>query len=325
MNGDENSRAIVPYRVQPPAALLPTSDELSMIKAIAGTAIAGQSLLPKIGDRAMTAGEAAVIMLYGRELGVQPMAALSHIYVVKGRPETSTQLKVGLMQARDPDAGVEILERTTERAKVRVTYKGRSQVFEATMEDAKRADLATGVNWKKYPKQMLVWTATRTGVRIMAPDAILALAQLPAIDQTAQMLPDDDPSIIEGEAVDVTDLPPIEPTLTEEGEADIEPPPVPISPPTTLEPEEEPIAEPVAVEEPPAEDEADLEQLQKQAHNAVADYKKAHGVPAFAKLLRSVPGAVNEQGNWHAKGITADVARAVIAACLEPVAVAEEA
>ena len=222
---DSKGTAIVPYKVQPPAALLPTSDELAMIKAIAGAALEGKSLLPTISERGterpMTPGEASVIMLFGRELGVQPMAALSQIYVVKGRPSASAQLLVGLMQSRDPNAWVEILQRTAEVAKVCIHYKGRSQVFEATIGDAKRAGLAEGVNWKKYPKQMLVWTATRTGVRIMAPDAINALHQLPTIEQAGEMFEATPAFDVEGTAVEVAAAD-AEPSLTPEGEADIE-------------------------------------------------------------------------------------------------------
>lgn len=194
----EQSTALVPYRVQPPAMLLPTMDEMQMIKQIAATAGAAGSLLPQIGNHAMTAAEAAVIMLYGRELGVQPMASLAQIYVVKGRPQPSAQLYLGLMQARDATAGCEILERTEKRARVRLTYRGKSQVFEATIEDAEAAGLTKGregqptINWKLYPKQMLTWTAVRTGARIMAADALSALAGLPPqATMEDYMLPDD--------------------------------------------------------------------------------------------------------------------------------------
>lgn len=228
--------ALQPYRVQPPTALLPTTDELNMIRAIAQTASKETSLLPKIAGKPMTEGQAAVIMLYGREMGVQPLAALNQIYVVNGRPQASAQLMIGLMQSADPNAGVEILERTIEKARVRITYKGRSQTFEATMDDAKRANLTKNPVWSSYPKQMLVWTAVRTGVRLMAPDALNALAQLPPVSEAEALIPEGDTIEAEAVAVSVVDE---EPSLTEDAEADITPEPEPDQP-AAAEPEPEP-------------------------------------------------------------------------------------
>ena len=223
MTQEATTTALVPYRVQPPAVLLPTRDEMAMIKAIAATAGEAGSLLPQIGNRAMKAEEAAVIMLYGRELGVQPMASLSQIYVVKGRPQPSAQLYLGLMQARDPDAFCEILERTEKRVRIALHYRGRRQVFEATMEDAELAGLTRGregqptVNWKLYPKQMLTWTAVRTGARLMAPDALSALAGLPnqstmedfvAVDDDNAPPAEPEEKVVEGATIARPDQPP---------------------------------------------------------------------------------------------------------------------
>ena len=271
--GIDMSTAIVPFKVEPPNALLPTVDEMEMIKIIASTASAGESLLPMIGNRRMNEGEAAVIMLFGRELGIQPMESLQHIYVVKGRPETSTQLKVGLMQSYDPNSGVEIIERTLEKATVRITYKGRSAEFTATMADAKRAGLNSNPVWTKYPMQMLVWTATRTGIRIMAPDALLRIAPLPTVEEAATRL-----RVLDVSAKTIEELSPAEASMTEEDEVEIvqprveidgdgnvvtvpdkeaaeaSAPAVPETPPTTSapEPEPEPAEEP-ATEAPVAE------------------------------------------------------------------------
>ena len=215
---------LVAYKVQPPATgALVTSQELGMIKAIAATAQGAAGLLPQINGKNMTEGQATVIMLYGHELGVGPMAALGQIFVVKNRPSASAQLLLGLMQSRDPHAGVEILERTAEKAKIRITYKGRSQEFEATIEDAKLADLMKNPTWSKYPKQMLVWTAVRTGVRLMAADAINALASLAPFSEVQAEIEAAEAEAIDAEAIDVTTIEPETSAITDEGEGDSEP------------------------------------------------------------------------------------------------------
>jgi hypothetical protein len=241
---DKRGRALVPYKVQPSTALLPTQTDMAMIASIAQTAAAGGNLLPTIGSgdkaRRMNSDEARVVMLYGLELGVRPFAALKQIYIVKNRPEPSAQLMLGLMQSRDPKAGCDILERTTERAKVRLTYRGRSGVFEATMDDAKRAKLTGNATWALYPKQMLVWTAVRTGVRLMAPDAVNALEGLPSVQEAGEMFESVEP-YMEGEAVDVTEQEASEPaSLTEADEEGI-----------TSEPQPQPGPEPQAEGETP--------------------------------------------------------------------------
>lgn len=279
--------ALQPYRVQPPAALLPTTQDLKMIQAIAATAGRETSLVPKVAGKPMTQGQAAVIMLYGRELGVQPMAALNQIYVVNGRPQASAQLMTGLMQGADPDAGVEILERTTEKARVRITYKGRKQTFEATIEDAKRANLTKNPTWSTYPKQMLVWTAVRTGVRLMAPDALNALAQLPAVgDAEAMFPPAEEEGVIEGEAVDVSDVT-VEPSLTEEAEADIAPEP----------------------EAAPAED---IGKLRNQAGKAFSDFAELRDMKTAIEYVQGMNGSAIVDGNLKLGNLTEENCKELI-------------
>lgn len=316
--------AVVPHKVQPPAALLPSVQELDIIKAIAATAGSAGNLLPTIGKRPMTAAEATVIMVYGRELGVQPMSALQHIYVVKGRPESSTQLKVGMMQAYDPNAGVEILERTLERARVRITYKGRSAIFEAAKEDAQRADLLGNPVWAKYPMQMLVWTATRTGVRIMAPDALLRLAPLPDVDELA-------PPVIEGDAIDVTNMEGADPSLSEEDETEIaaeeangetvkaqraggdtvdisvDHPIVEGEPPQASPPQAPPPTEKAAAP-------GDLGKLRFDANKALERYQEAHGDDAWRAFVEErCPDAFDaETGNVRLADITAEQADRIV-------------
>jgi hypothetical protein len=42
---------------------------------------------------------------------------------------------------------------------------------EFTMDDARRAGLAGGENWKKYPRNMLLWRAMSNGAKFFCPDA----------------------------------------------------------------------------------------------------------------------------------------------------------
>ncbi len=120
-----------------------------------------------------------LIMATGAELGIPATTALRSIYIIKGRPVVSADLKVSLcMRRRDRCEYFVLIESTDERA----TYEtkpvgGQVQRFTFTMDDALRAQLnfSEGSNWKKYPKAMLRHRCSAELAQAIYPDVVLGL------------------------------------------------------------------------------------------------------------------------------------------------------
>lgn len=111
-------------------------------------------------------------IMYGAELGLGPMQALSKIAVIDGRPSLSAEAQRGLIRA----AGHRIW--TVELTNTRCTLAGqrhgddRSEEVSWTMDDAKRAGLSGKSNWRAYPRQMLLARATADLARLLFSDVL---------------------------------------------------------------------------------------------------------------------------------------------------------
>ena len=123
---------------------------------------------------AREASQAIVKVLAGRELGLGPIASMSGVYIVKGRPALSANLLAGCLK-RSGKYNYRVLTPMADRAKVceiaffeRAGEKweeiGRS-VF--SLEDARRAGTQ---NMDKFPANMLFARAITNGIRWYAPD-----------------------------------------------------------------------------------------------------------------------------------------------------------
>lgn len=123
---------------------------------------------------AREASQAIVKVLAGRELGLGPIASMSGVYIVKGRPALSANLLAGCLK-RSGKYNYRVLTPMADRAKVceiaffeRAGDKweeiGRS-VF--SLEDARRAGTQ---NMDKFPANMLFARAMTNGIRWYAPD-----------------------------------------------------------------------------------------------------------------------------------------------------------
>lgn len=239
---ERESRALVPVKVTPPTALLPTINDFQIMKALATETAQAKGLLPA---SIQGPAQAFAIMLAGWELGVRPMTALRHVYVVNGRPEPSAQLSLGLVKARDASADMRILERTEKKCHVQLWRSGKLAAdITATWDDAERAGLTKNEVWRKYPKQMLQWTAVRTACRLGAPDALNAISSVTALEdagavfETADALPPAGP-IIDVAAGDYRNEGDELPPATQDGEAVAPHPPAP-APSDSPQPQEAP-------------------------------------------------------------------------------------
>jgi len=130
----------------------------------------------------------AAAILSGREMGIGPMRALSHVHMIEGRPSLSAEQKRAAALA----AGHEIayVESTTTRCTVRGRRNGSDQwsTVTWTADDAKLAGLAGRENWRKHPRRMLQARATGELVDLLFPDASAGLA-------TTEELVDDTDSV----------------------------------------------------------------------------------------------------------------------------------
>jgi len=111
-----------------------------------------------------TPAQAVAIILTGRELGLPPMQSLRSICIIQGKPELSADLQLSIFH-RDGGRS-RWLTLTATEAKLLLKHPNGDEHTETwTMEDAKRAGLAAGVNWQKYPKAMLRSRAITAGLK----------------------------------------------------------------------------------------------------------------------------------------------------------------
>lgn len=126
---------------------------------------------------AMNAAEIFSIMMYAHGLGLDPFQALyggirSGCSNSGGKMELSPQTMNGLMVARGHK--VEEVEFTDEKCVLRGTRgdNGVSMTACFSLEDAKKANLASKGNWTSYTRDMLFARAISRLCRRLAPDAI---------------------------------------------------------------------------------------------------------------------------------------------------------
>lgn len=209
MNETE-SREIVPVNLTRREALLPTERDYQLIEKAAAMVMAGAVSLPK---ELNTKEKVGAVMLYGLELGLAPMSALRHLYIVNGKVQPSTEVMAGLLLSRYKDARLKVDELTDERCVMRLIWPSRdvNDTYIVTMADLKRAGLADGEVAKKYPQDRLRYHATKRLLRIYAPDVINGMDQGAPIVGEDVLPPDDeideselwnpgDAHVIEGES-----------------------------------------------------------------------------------------------------------------------------
>lgn len=125
------------------------------------------------------ADEAFAVMVYGAELGLEPMASMRSIFLIDGQPTCSAGLMRALIQA-----GGHLLA-WRQVADDRVVLYGRRRDTGAdttvtwTLDDARRAKLLGKGNWATYPRAMLAARATSELARLLFADLLHGLAYTP--------------------------------------------------------------------------------------------------------------------------------------------------
>jgi hypothetical protein len=220
-------------------------------RGIAGTPFVPASLrVMHVGeiDLAATTANIAATLLTGKEVGLEPMAALRSIVVINGTPAINALAARALVVARGHELWL------VESTATRCVYQGRrhgsdrTQQSVWTIDRAKDLGLAGKPNWRQQPIAMLIARATAECARLVAPEVLLGL-----------------PYIVE-ELEDVTgDAAPTEPaaqparrTAQRRRQPETPPPPTTLPAPAAAAPEDEPPlddqpapAKPAADEPPP--------------------------------------------------------------------------
>jgi hypothetical protein len=124
--------------------------------------------------------QVVVIILKGRELGIPPMQALSHIHVINGKPTMSAELMLALILKHHPKTKISYPVRSSEKCEVKVTRDGSEpSVFSFSIADAQAAGLLSNPTWKKYPRAMLHARCISEMARSLFPDAISGVSYTP--------------------------------------------------------------------------------------------------------------------------------------------------
>lgn len=120
------------------------------------------------------ASAAYVVCAFGYELGMSPVAALTSIHCVEGKPVMSGNLMLSLVYSSGTH-DVRIKRRDNTGCVIEWKRKSESGVWEVlgessfTSEDAQRAGLTTKDSWKKYPKAMYFNRAVSDGFKTYCP------------------------------------------------------------------------------------------------------------------------------------------------------------
>lgn len=153
--------------------MLPAANNWQLLKQQARELI-NSNFLP---SAIKTPEQAVAIILKGRELGVPPMQALSHIYVINGKPTMSAELMLAQVLKLHPKTKLSYPERSSDKCVIKVQRDGSEpSVFSFTIGDAEAAGLLNNSTWKKYPRAMLHARCVSEMCRSLFPDAIAGVS-----------------------------------------------------------------------------------------------------------------------------------------------------
>lgn len=114
--------------------------------------------------------QAMVKIMAGRELGIQPFAAMRDINIIQGKATLAgAQIAARIKQSNDYDFNV--LKYDDTGCTLQFTKNGRalSPNVEFTMQHAKQLGLAGKDNYAKQARTMLYWRAVTMGARMFCP------------------------------------------------------------------------------------------------------------------------------------------------------------
>lgn len=137
------------------------------------TALCSTAMVPKQYQGKPDDGAAAI--LYGAELGMNPIQSLQNVMVINGKPGVEARTMVALLKTKG--YRVETVEQSDTKVTVRgVAPDGHEEISTWTIDRAAQAGYTSNALYKKIPAQML-WAKAATEVcRKIAPDVLLGIA-----------------------------------------------------------------------------------------------------------------------------------------------------
>jgi hypothetical protein len=134
----------------------------------------GANYLMKSGlcPTGIKSAEAALfVILAGRDLGLSPVAALRNISVIQGKIELAADMQLALFARAGGSFKWVTLSESEAALWLNAPWLAAPHVSKWSMEDARRAQLTNGDNWKKYPRAMLRSRAITAGLKDIGFDA----------------------------------------------------------------------------------------------------------------------------------------------------------
>jgi hypothetical protein len=150
---------------------------------------------------AKSQAQALVKIEAGRALGLPPIVAMSEVHVIQGKPT----LGAGALAALVKTSGrydYRIVEHTEQRCAIRFFDLQAGELGESvfTLDDARKAGLASRSTWRQYPRNMLFARALSNGVAWFCPDTTLGRAYVPE-ELDGAVIVETDPLELVAEAV----------------------------------------------------------------------------------------------------------------------------
>ncbi len=156
--------------------------------------------------------QACVKIQAGRELGFGPVQSMTGIYLVKGKISISANLMAAAVR-RHPRYDYQVRHLDEQKCVIEYTMdKQPIGVSAFTMDDAKKAGLANGDNWRKYPRNMLFARAMSNGARWFCPDVFGGPVYTP--DELGATIDAEEGTVIE--VKEVKNVVDVKPTISHE-------------------------------------------------------------------------------------------------------------
>jgi hypothetical protein len=137
------------------------------------------------------AAQAVVKVLAGRELGFGPVASMTGINVIKGRITLSANLIAAAIR-RSGRYDYRVRRLDDQGCEIEFLMAGMViGISTFTVDDARKAGLAGGDNWRRYPRNMLFSRAVSNGAKWYAPDVFGGAVYTPdELDPQARLDPE---------------------------------------------------------------------------------------------------------------------------------------
>lgn len=185
--------AVVPF--------MPSREDMRGMMELANF-LAGAQMLPKGITKSQ---DVMMLLLYGRQLGIDPMTASQKLFVIDGRIGMYAEMMLALAKANEPTLEAKFEWSDADGGSCTCDLWRNGKSVQKVTYTGKMADAAgqtkKGGPWQSYRRDMLAWNACKRALRLGAPELYLAI-QPRGLAAQVQTFED---QIIEGSAVVIED------------------------------------------------------------------------------------------------------------------------